>query len=54
MAELKEQFNMIKNPTGTLIMVYNLKLLENGNPELDFEADPYDIRLSDPDGGDKT
>lgn len=33
-------------------MCYNLKLLENGEPELDFSIDPADIRLSDPEGSD--
>lgn len=50
--ELLLQFDMIKESHGTLVMIYNLKLLENGEPELDFVSDASDIRLSDPEGSD--
>jgi MORC family CW-type zinc finger protein len=55
MDEFREQFNKLNTKkSGTLVLVYNLKLLESGEPELDFETDPYDIRLSDPEGEDRT
>uniref|UniRef100_A0A915KTV1 CW-type domain-containing protein n=1 Tax=Romanomermis culicivorax TaxID=13658 RepID=A0A915KTV1_ROMCU len=49
--DLLLQFDMIKGEHGTLIICYNLKLLESGDPELDF-ADPADVRLADPEGSD--
>jgi len=35
--------------SGTLVIVYNLKLLDNGDPELDVKSDQFDILLSNPD-----
>ena len=32
--------------------VYNLKLLDSGEPELDVKTDRFDILLSNPEGGD--
>lgn len=52
--DLMLQFDMIKELHGTLVVVYNLKLLENSEPELDFVTDPTDIRLSDPEGSDSS
>ena len=33
-------------PTGTLVVIYNLKLLDDGRPELDFQSETHDILLS--------
>ncbi|OMO67568.1 hypothetical protein COLO4_30094 [Corchorus olitorius] len=44
-AELLKQFDDIGSH-GTKIIVYNLWLNNDGNSELDFDADPEDIRLS--------
>lgn len=52
--DLLKQFDLIKDDHGTLIIIYNLKLLENGEPELDFVSEPADIRLSDPEGSDSS
>ncbi len=51
--EFLAQFDAIAGQTGTLVMVYNLRLLDSGEPELDFASDTDDVRISDPDGGDK-
>lgn len=32
--------------SGTLVIIYNLKLLDDGRPELDFQTEQYDILLS--------
>ncbi|XP_064652426.1 ATPase MORC2-like isoform X2 [Lineus longissimus] len=47
-SEFFDQFNKIPGKSGTLIMVYNLKLLDNGEPELDINTDREDILLSNP------
>ncbi|KAL7062046.1 hypothetical protein AAHC03_0620 [Spirometra sp. Aus1] len=39
------QFDKIKGETGTLVIIYNMKLLDNGSPELDISTDPRDILL---------
>ncbi|VDL95436.1 unnamed protein product [Schistocephalus solidus] len=39
------QFDKIKGETGTLVIIYNMKLLDNGSPELDINTDPRDILL---------
>lgn len=31
---------------GTLVIVYNLKLMDNGEPELDVETDHQDILMA--------
>ncbi|XP_020613915.1 MORC family CW-type zinc finger protein 2A-like [Orbicella faveolata] len=49
-SQLFEQFNKI-GPKGTLVVVYNLKLMDNGEPELDVISDPYDIKMGDPRAG---
>ncbi|CAF1131939.1 unnamed protein product [Didymodactylos carnosus] len=43
--ELFKQFEQIKSPTGTLIILYNMKLLDNGEPELDIKTDKSDILI---------
>lgn len=44
--QLMEQFNKIESSSGTLVIVYNLKLMDTGEPELDFETDHQDILMS--------
>ncbi|KAG8136699.1 hypothetical protein E2320_005262, partial [Naja naja] len=41
--ELMNQFNVIYGKTGTLLVIYNLKLALNGEPELDILTDEKDI-----------
>ena len=43
--ELFKQFNLITTPSGTLIILYNVKLTDIGEPELDIKTDPYDILI---------
>ena len=43
-----EQFDRIEGEHGTLVMVYNLKLLDSGDPELDIISDRTDIQLANP------
>ncbi|VDM16903.1 unnamed protein product [Hydatigera taeniaeformis] len=40
------QFERIKGDSGTLVIVYNMKLLDNGSTELDITTDPRDILLA--------
>ena len=47
-----KQFDKLDGDSGTLAIVYNLKLLDNGDSELDVKSDPFDILLSNPDTGD--
>lgn len=42
------QFDRIEGNTGTMVVVYNMKLLDNSEPELDVLSDPYDIILANP------
>ncbi|XP_058152442.1 MORC family CW-type zinc finger protein 1 [Dasypus novemcinctus] len=42
-AELMQQFDVIYGKCGTLLVIYNLKLLLNGEPELDIKTDREDI-----------
>ncbi|CAF5135602.1 unnamed protein product, partial [Rotaria sp. Silwood1] len=35
----------IKSASGTLIILYNLKLSDCGEPELNIKTDPYDILI---------
>ncbi|GAB1598235.1 ATPase MORC2-like [Argonauta hians] len=42
------QFDKINSSTGTLVIIYNLKLLDNAEPELDIVSDPTDIILNNP------
>ena len=44
---LNEQFDKIHGSSGTLVMIYNLKLGDDGSTELDVQADPYDIQMPD-------
>ncbi|XP_069788885.1 ATPase MORC2 isoform X2 [Narcine bancroftii] len=47
-SELMKQFDKIKESNGTLVIVYNLKLMDNGEPELDATSDPTDILMAGP------
>ncbi|XP_076367595.1 ATPase MORC2-like isoform X2 [Tachypleus tridentatus] len=50
--ELIEQFSKIKGDSGTLVIIYNIKLQNNGEPELDVHTDPLDILIYNKDGSD--
>lgn len=47
-----KEFDKIEGTSGCLVIIYNLKLLDSGEPELDVKTDSYDIILSNPEGGD--
>ncbi|KAL9834583.1 ATPase MORC2 isoform 2-T2 [Geothlypis trichas] len=42
--EVMDQFNKIR---GTLVIIFNLKLMDNGEPELDVTSDPQDIQMAE-------
>ena len=42
------QFDLIEGNSGTLVVVFNLKLLDDGNTELDVITDQVDILLANP------
>uniref|UniRef100_A0ABM0MT70 MORC family CW-type zinc finger protein 2A-like n=1 Tax=Saccoglossus kowalevskii TaxID=10224 RepID=A0ABM0MT70_SACKO len=42
------QFDKITAPSGTLVVIFNLKLLDNGEPELDIKTDSKDIIMANP------
>ncbi len=46
-AALKDQFKKIEGDSGTLVVCYNLKLLQNGQSEFDIESDEHDIKMAD-------
>ncbi|XP_036059742.1 MORC family CW-type zinc finger protein 1 [Onychomys torridus] len=46
-AELMHQFDMIYGRCGTLLVIYNLKLLLSGEPELDVKTDKEDILMAE-------
>ncbi|XP_051005970.1 MORC family CW-type zinc finger protein 1 [Acomys russatus] len=46
-AELMQQFDMIYGRCGTLLVIYNLKLLLSGKPELDVKTDKEDILMAE-------
>lgn len=50
--QLFAQFKRITSDTGTLVVIYNLKLLDSGESELDFKSDPHDIMLNGTDESD--
>ncbi|KAM9219544.1 ATPase MORC2 [Leptosomus discolor] len=45
--EVMEQFNKICGEKGTLVVIFNLKLMDNGEPELDVTSDPRDIQMAE-------
>jgi len=47
-----KEFDKLDGGSGTLVIVYNLKLLDSGDSELDVKTDQFDILLSNPDTGD--
>lgn len=44
--DLFDQFDKIIGKSGTMCVIYNLKLNEDGNTEFDIETDPTDILMS--------
>lgn len=46
--EFFAQFDKIEGNTGTVVIVYNMKLLDSGDPELDVLSDRTDILLANP------
>ncbi|XP_074642040.1 ATPase MORC2-like [Tubulanus polymorphus] len=46
--EFFAQFNKIKGKSGTLVTIFNMKLLDSGQPELDIKSVPTDILLANP------
>lgn len=46
--EFFAQFDKIEGNTGTVVIVYNMKLLDSRDPELDVLSDPTDILLANP------
>ncbi|NXR61000.1 MORC2 protein, partial [Rhadina sibilatrix] len=45
--EVMDQFNKIHADKGTLVIIFNLKLMDNGEPELDVTSDPQDIQMAE-------
>lgn len=46
-----KEFDKIESSFGTVVIVYNLKLLDSGLPELDVRTSAHDILLSHPEVG---
>uniref|UniRef100_A0A8C5CLN0 CW-type domain-containing protein n=1 Tax=Gadus morhua TaxID=8049 RepID=A0A8C5CLN0_GADMO len=44
--QLMEQFAKIDSSSGTLVIIYNLKLMDTREPELDVESDHQDILMA--------
>ncbi|XP_042709576.2 MORC family CW-type zinc finger protein 1 isoform X13 [Chrysemys picta bellii] len=44
--ELLQQFDAIYGRSGTFIVIYNLKLMLSGEPELDIRTDSVDIQIA--------
>ncbi|KAL1765848.1 MORC family CW-type zinc finger protein 2B [Sigmodon hispidus] len=45
--EVMAQFMKISGNSGTLVIIFNLKLMDNGEPELDITSNPKDIRMAE-------
>ncbi|KAM9178693.1 ATPase MORC2 isoform 3-T3 [Mergus octosetaceus] len=45
--QVMEQFNKIRGEKGTLVVIFNLKLMDNGEPELDVTSDLQDIQMAE-------
>ncbi|XP_058850717.1 ATPase MORC2-like isoform X3 [Acipenser ruthenus] len=45
-AQVMEQFKKIEGDSGTLVIIYNLKLMDNHETELDITSDPQDILMA--------
>lgn len=39
--------NQLVTCSGTLVIIFNLKLMDNGEPELDVTSDPRDIQMAE-------
>jgi len=50
-AQFMKEFDKIESSSGTVVIVYNLKLLDSGLPELDVRTSAHDILLSHPEVG---
>ncbi|XP_063769480.1 ATPase MORC2 [Pseudophryne corroboree] len=45
-SEVMEQFRKISGDSGTIVVIFNLKLMDAGEPELDVVSDPKDIQMA--------
>ncbi|XP_040859546.1 ATPase MORC2 isoform X2 [Ochotona curzoniae] len=45
--EVMSQFMKIPGNSGTLVIIFNLKLMDNGEPELDIISNPRDIQMAE-------
>lgn len=45
--EVMAQFMKIPGDSGTLVIIFNLKLMDNGEPELDIVSNPRDIQMAE-------
>ncbi|XP_008839256.1 ATPase MORC2 [Nannospalax galili] len=45
--EVMTQFMKIPGNSGTLVIIFNLKLMDNGEPELDIISNPKDIQMAE-------
>uniref|UniRef100_G1TDJ1 MORC family CW-type zinc finger 2 n=1 Tax=Oryctolagus cuniculus TaxID=9986 RepID=G1TDJ1_RABIT len=45
--EVMSQFMKIPGDSGTLVIIFNLKLMDNGEPELDIISNPRDIQMAE-------
>ncbi|KAM4827155.1 ATPase MORC2 isoform 1-T1 [Thomomys bottae] len=45
--EVMTQFMKIPGNSGTLVIIFNLKLMDNGEPELDIVSNPKDIQMAE-------
>ncbi|XP_036026794.1 ATPase MORC2B-like [Onychomys torridus] len=45
--EMMTQFMKISGTSGTLVIIFNLKLMDNGEPELDITSNPKDIQMAE-------
>ncbi|MXQ94308.1 hypothetical protein E5288_WYG007333 [Bos mutus] len=45
--EVMTQFMKILGDSGTLVIIFNLKLMDNGEPELDIVSNPRDIQMAE-------
>ncbi|CAI9589218.1 unnamed protein product [Staurois parvus] len=44
--DVMEQFHKITGESGTLVIIFNLKLMDSGEPELDVVSDAKDIQMA--------
>lgn len=42
-----DQSDQLVTCLGTLVIIFNLKLMDNGEPELDVISDPRDIQMAE-------